>query len=298
MAYAGVDMQHQHRIHVIASVSWPRCAKVDVKDETLHCELALNRDYDLIDAYPKDPHIQFLNCQSAADIEGFTKTWGPLYLVQTQGNEDLKVRKLDRRLDEWMAHRRWLRSVKGLIDACRSLDDERKSLVEYLVAENDMERTGPGFRPGQQPLAYLHLRSLFRHEGNTVDWAESAPIGIVRKALASSLQICLTAPAGYGVRVEESKGKFEIKPSFGIGNLWEALRWMLWFDEWNQWPPIACLECHKIFRPLTAHKIKYCTHKCAHRATNREWRRKDLRRKKEIGKKQERGGTNVTRKTR
>jgi hypothetical protein len=81
-----------------------------------------------------------------------------------------------------------------------------------------------------------------------------------------------------------------------LHSLWDALRWMLFFDEWNDRPPMVCQECPKIFRPSSAHKMKYCSPECAHRATNRAWRRKDLSKKKV--KRESTGGTDVSRKTR
>src|SRR6476620_9928855 len=106
-------MKHQHRIHdKIAPELWPRCVEVEVKDGLLYCELASSRQYDLIDAYRLDPHVQFLNCKSTDDLRAFTRSWGPLYLVRTLGAEEIKTGRAIRRLDECRAHQRWLRAVK------------------------------------------------------------------------------------------------------------------------------------------------------------------------------------------
>jgi len=285
-------MKHQHHIHVIAREMWPRCAKVEVKNESLCCELALSRQYNLIDAYRLDPHVQFLNCKSTDDLRTFTRAWGPLYLVQTPGGEEIKLGKAIRRLDECQAHRRWLRAVKGMIDACKGLRDQRDSLVEFLAAEVDMDRTSNTYEPGRAPHFHTALQLMFRFEGDSVSWAKSADLGSIRRALAISVEVAGGAPSGFGFRVEERRSRLEIIPSFGIHTLWDALRWMMWLDEWNRWPPLSCLECHRIFRPSTAHKKKYCTHKCAHRATNREWRRRDLRERKKTLMSKKKGGIN------
>src|SRR5260370_17622754 len=85
-AYACVDMHYQHRIHALGRRLWPRCTNVELKDGLLHCELARDRQYDLIDAYCMDPHMQFLNCKTIADLRSFTRPSGPLYLDQTLAN--------------------------------------------------------------------------------------------------------------------------------------------------------------------------------------------------------------------
>ncbi len=241
--------------------------------------------------------MQFLNCKTIADLRSFTRAWGPLYLDQTRGKEDIRFGKAVRRLDECEAHRRWLRAVKRMIDACRGIEDERNSLIEFLAAEVDMERTSNTYKPGKVPIFHDLLRLQYHFEGDAVTWATSSDADSVKKVLAYSVETYVRAPLG-SLAVETTRKGFVVKPSFLLSSLWEALTWMLWFDEWNRWPPVACRECHKVFRPLTAHKKKYCTHECAHRATNREWRRKDLRQRKKILKAKANGGTYGTRKTR
>src|SRR6267154_2677960 len=271
-------MQSQHHVHgkAFPTALWPRCSKVEISNELLYCKLALDRQYDLVEAYRKTPHIQFMNCKNVDDLQSFTRAWGPLYLVLTPGNEDIRLGKAVRRLDECEAHRRWLRALKGLIEACRGRSDERGSLKEFLDAEADLDRTSNTHQPGKTSIFHSHLEQLFGYAGDSVAWAASTDIDSVKRALSLSVETYVRAPIGC-LRVEETKRKgFEINPSFSLQTLWDALRWMIWLDEWNGWPPPACLECHRIFPRLTAHERKYCSPECAHRATNREWRRKDL----------------------
>src|SRR5437762_2727951 len=63
--------------------------------------------YDLVDAYHRGPHIQFINCKSSEDLRLFTRPWGPLYLVETPGAEERKLGIAIRRVTEMHAHRRW-----------------------------------------------------------------------------------------------------------------------------------------------------------------------------------------------
>ena len=288
-------MQHQHRIHSIAPSFWPQCSKVEIRQDTIYCEWGLIRGYDLVEAYSKNPHIEFLNCESARDFQTFVRHWGPLLLFE----EDWKRFKTAVELDHYRAYRSFLRSIKHMIDACKGHEDQRGSLVEYFTAEANMVSKGP-FREDIKALSYLDKISPLSNElkGDPVEWTKSANIDAVRHVLASCVEDWVRSPHGWGLRVEERGKRFEIKPSFELYSLWDALRWMLWFDEWNQWSPLSCLECHKIFRPSTAHKVKYCTHACAHRATNREWRRRDLRKRKKRRELEAKGGTDGARKTR
>ena len=241
-------MQSQHRIHEIPPVLWPRCSKVDLKDGQFCCHLALDRQYDLIAAYPKGPHIQFLNCKSIESLLSFTRAWGPLYLVRTPGGGGIKVGTAVRRLDELQAHQRWLCAVKGMIDACRGRADERKSLLEFLAAEADLDRTSNTYRSGSTPMFHKILQLTFSYETDSITWAASTDVGSVKKALAFSVETCVHVPTGY-LKVEQRQKTFEITPTFSVVDLWEALRWMLWFDEWNRKPLRSCSECNRIFDP-------------------------------------------------
>lgn len=258
-----------------------------------NCELALDRQYDLVDAYTRFPHIQFLNCQTLDDLQSFTRAWGPLYLTSIP--DERALGKAARRIDECKAHRRWLQALKGMIEACRGREDARRALAEFLAAEVDIDRTSNIYRPGQDPIFHDLLRLQLNYEGDSVVWANSAEIDSVRKALIFCVESYVSAPIGC-VRVEERRKGFEIKASFSLPSLWDAMKWMIWLDEWNGWPPPACLECHKIFPQLTAHERKYCSRDCAHRATNRKWRRRDLRQRK--AKARMDGGRDVPRKAR
>ena len=80
-------MQIQHHVHAtdLPRLLWPRCTKVEACNDLLHCEFAPDGQYDLIEAYSKTPHIQFMNCQSVDDLRSFTRAWGPLILYAHLG---------------------------------------------------------------------------------------------------------------------------------------------------------------------------------------------------------------------
>jgi len=75
---------------------------------------------------------------------------------------------------------------------------------------------------------------------------------------------------------------------------------MLWYDVFRGDLLYRCLECERFFRPETRRERKFCTgSNCAAKATKRNWRRKDLAKKraeKEVQKmKEAMGGTKKAR---
>ena len=49
--------------------SWIRCSKVEIRNDDIVSELALDKPYDLAGSHPKDPHVQFLNCYARQCIQ-------------------------------------------------------------------------------------------------------------------------------------------------------------------------------------------------------------------------------------
>ena len=184
-------------------------------------------------------------------------------------------------LQYYRAYSNYLRSIRRMVDACKGLEDHRESLIEFLTAKVNAVSAGPT-RDDFKELAALDVSEVIDRpvRGDLKAWARSASIGDIRRVLASSVEDTLRSPRGSGFCVTVQGKRFTIRPSYQLYSLWNALIWMVWFDEWNRWPPRACPECQKIFRPSTAHKKKYCDYACAHRAANRKYRRQDLRRRK------------------
>ena len=256
---------------------WPRCKRVEVRGDSLSCILDMDHQFDLIDSYLRDPHVQFLNCKSLDDLVVFTRAWGPLYLVESPSER--KRGTAVRRIDECQAHLRWLRAVHRMVQACRGGSDWRESLAEFLGADSVYERTSNFLKPGEVPANHWMLQHRFRFKGDATAWAASADISSIQTAVILCVEANVNAPQG-GVKVEKKGRVFELIPSFELRSLWDALQWMLWLDLENRRPPRACIECGRIFRPLTARLTVYCSHACGHRVANRAWRRKDLRSKK------------------
>ncbi len=253
---------------------WIRGRKVEVRKEDLYCELAVDRPYDLVDSYPKDPHVQFLNCETDADIQRFVRSWGPLYLRYGGMSDELQSGFVIRPLQEYRATLRRFKAVKGLVDAARGNRYERSSLLEFLSADEQAYRLSSIYSPESLPSMHLALQVQLGLQGDLIRWTERCSPPDLRKALAFCIECEVTAPWPGGLKVLHHKNKLAIVPSYRLYTLEDALKWMVWFDEWKNWPPIACSACRKIFRPLSHHKRKYCSYQCAHRIAIQNWRKK------------------------
>jgi hypothetical protein len=260
-----------------------------VEGELIGYKLAKGRAYDLVDAYTYAPHIEFANCD---DFQSFLLAWGPL--LHTESKLDWRVVQVS----QYQACKGFLRAMMRMISACKGLQDQRESLIDFLTAEVNMVESGTTRNLLKQAIS-IDLVSDLSLPTQIIDpfeWARSASILEVRKALAVCVENWVRAPSRWGLRVDRHGRDLLIKPSFELFSLWDAMKWMLFFDEWNRRAPILCQECPRIFRSETAHERKFCTPECAHRAANRKWRRKDL--SKHEANREIEGGLHGTRKTR
>lgn len=287
----------QIRKHVHAAIApdfWPRCSEVHAEEGLLFYRFGGAEAYDIVRAYQKEPHIEFLNCQSAEDFCRFLRRWGPLLVSPEQ---------LDRgwataRLRSYEAVARFLRTMLKMMDACRRGKGERESLIEFIAAFVEYDDD-----PELQCLLREDLTLYLGERGggpppnaDPAEWAREAGAPEVRKALALLVETWFRAPNRWGLRVSQTtKGGVEIKPSFELYTLLDGLRWMIFYDEWNRRSPTLCAECPTIFRPSSMHEKIFCSPECAHRSANRRWRRKDL---KGQTRRRRKGGANVTRKAR
>ena len=76
LAYTGIDMQRQHHVNAHAEGEWPRSREVRLVDGQIHYCLAPNFTYKLVEAYRRDPHLRFLECDSDQQLVSFFKSWG------------------------------------------------------------------------------------------------------------------------------------------------------------------------------------------------------------------------------
>lgn len=252
-----------------------RCRSAEIQDESLVCEVDWSRTYELEKVYPKDPHLQFLNCTTAEDLRRFTRAWGPLYLRTTGGPDDeWQTGRVRRSVAECLAAIRRFRGVKGILEAAKGNGDERTALSEFLAADEEDFQLSALYKPGDPPNHQFFLKLWLRIDGKIFDWIQTASIAQVRLALKHCVEAEITIPWTGGVRVVPYKGRTKVVPSYRLSTLRDALSWMVWFDEWNTNPPTVCPACHTVFRPPSLHKMKYCSYRCAHRIAVQKYRQR------------------------
>ena len=248
-----------------------RCKNVEMRDGNLVCELDPGKTYDLEAAYPKDPHVQFLNCFTDEDLLRFTRAWGPPYLRRGGPDDELQKGLVVRPVGEYRAEARRFRGVKGILEAAKGNGDERGTLREFLAADEEESKFKPLYKSGEPPYHQFFLELWFGIEGGISDWIQTGPILGIRSALKYCVEAEVAVPWTGGVSVVPYRARTKVVPSYRLGTLQEALRWMMWFDEWNTNPPTACPACHTVFRPTSRNK-KYCTYNCAHRIAVQNYR--------------------------
>jgi len=248
-----------------------RCRNAEMRDGNLVCELDLSKTYDLEAAYPKDPHVQFLNCLADEDLLRFTRAWGPLYLRRGGPDDELQKGLVMRPVGKYRADARRFRGVKGILEAAKGHANERETLHEFLAADEEEFKFNPLCKPDESPYHEFFLKLWFGVEGSIFDWIQTGPILGIRSALKYCVQEEVAASWTGGVRVVPHRGRTKVVPSYRLGTLQDALRWMMWFDEWNTNPPTACPACHTVFRPTSRNK-KYCAYNCAHRIAMQKYR--------------------------
>jgi hypothetical protein len=254
---------------------WMRCRSVEIQDGNLICEVDWCRTYEIEKAYPKDPHLQYLNCATAEDLQRFTRAWGPLYLRTTGGADDeWQTGRVERSVAASLADLRRFRAVKGILEAAKGNGDERAALTEFLAADEEDFQFSALYKPGDPPHHQFSLKLWLRIEGSVFDWVQAASIAQLRVALKYCVEAEVTMPWTGGVRVVPYKGRTKVVPSYRLFTLRDGLAWMIWFDEWNTNPPTVCPACHKVFRPPSFHKMKYCSYPCAHRIAVQKYRQR------------------------
>jgi hypothetical protein len=295
MAQTCVGMKLQHHIDALSVHKWPRPSYVTLSSGTLRCELGNGR-YALQDSYRLSPHAQFLNARNDSEMCAFVKAWGPLYLHDGQRNSGIATFPLR----EFHAERRWLAALLGMFTSIESASAERESLQEFIEAAVEGDRCSASYDPNVEAFPLVQLRSACNVQESLSEWAAQATIGEIRSAVQFVVESYSPTLAPFsGLRVVREGRKSILKFMWALPDLQTALRWMVWYDFARRDPLYCCDECHRFFRSESKHARKFCGEVCAKKVSARNWRKKDLKKKrlaKEANK--EKRETNVTHKTR
>lgn len=255
-------MQVQHHVNVLAPGAWPRCRSVMIRGEELHCDVDWQHLYHLEDAYSAQPHVAFLKIRTDEDLRAFTQKWGPLVLPSSPGSEvTLPVRQ------SWSRQRR-LAAFIGLVRSVRDGENEREALEEFLTAESETWGITKGI---SLVILSRFFPALTDGRGAMPDVIREAELKTIRAAVAAEIREApLPGSPGFDVRLRRPG---EVVARWKIDTLQDALRWMVWRDEWAGRPLTYCTECNTPFCPKTKHRRKYCSFECAHKVAARNWAR-------------------------
>ncbi len=269
LAYSAIDMQLQHYVNDMKPGFWPRCHEVSIRKDQVSCVLAVDRAYDLVRAYKLDPHLRLIQCDTDDKLLSFVRTWGPLYYSMDEFARGV----CSAPLSQYRIFQRWLRGLVAVLSAFKHSTGEREALGEFITSESDEWRSSPVASPGSEPLSLSALRSQFAMQTDIPSWVKNSGLSDVRSALEF-----LVGTTAFGGRPQldcvRRAGKRVVEAHWNVFSLEEALRWMVWYDEFTQHPLICCEACRRVFRSETAHARKYCSYECAHRVAAREWQRK------------------------
>jgi hypothetical protein len=191
-------------------------------------------------------------------------------------------------LPECHARRRELAALIGLINAIQDDTMERESLQEYLEAEIErsrVERESLSLRHPGQHIYQIDdfkpsIRRAFSVQGSLSDWVAQASMTEIRSALEYVVEGTSIAPHSV-LRVIRQGKKSAVKNQWQFVSLEGALRSMVWCDLDRRDPLYCCQECRRFFKSESKHERKFCDDpRCAKRAAGRNWRRRDLARKR------------------
>jgi hypothetical protein len=256
-------MKVNHHINTINSGEWRRCRDVTRRDGMLECTLAPDQKYNLTAAYRSDLHIRFANARTDHELIAFVRAWGPLYLPNSQVPQDGVVLLPLRRC---RTYQRWLKAFLNLLSAFKWAENEREALLEFLEAEDE--------RYEGESASLMLLKNAFHVTEPTADWVNGADLQMVRAATNYLVPIAPVHPLLVNLTCRRGGNRRYVAADWTFLNLEEALRWMVWYDEFTQHPIVCCKDCRTVFRVDSGHARKYCTPECAHRATARMWQRK------------------------
>jgi hypothetical protein len=270
-------MKDQHLIDESPPYEWHRPSKVTLQDGVLQCVLG-DRYYSLQDSYRLSPHAQFLNARTDSDLCVFVKAWGPLYVREDQRNTGITSHSLR----ELHAERRWLAALLGTFTAIESESAERESLQEFVEAAEEHDKISALYNLGKEAFPLVQVRDALHVQGSLSEWVSQATMREIRSAVHSVVEInSQTLAPLAGLRIVRRGKKSLLKSQWALFDLQTTLKWMIWCDFDRRDPLYCCEECRGFFKSESKHQRKFCNGpRCAKRVAARNWRRKDLAKKR------------------
>jgi hypothetical protein len=235
---------------------WNRCKFAWIDKGLLHWELDPRKKYELTEAYAKEPHRDLIAANSDELLQVFVRHWGPLANTRTaRGSQPIES---CRRVRDWLS------AVAHMLEAQEKGEKQRECLCGFLRACTHKAPT---------IVAYAH--QIFGVSGQSYDdrldkAIQSASLKLINGA-CSTLIWLMEIPASPAFAVDQQRPNV-VRAVLRFDGLTNALAWMVWQDMFQKKPFRFCEEknCGKLVRSETRHARKFCSHKCAHRKTDRE----------------------------
>ena len=219
----------------------------------------------LAEAYEDNLHIRFANAETDKELIDFVRAWGPFDIPDAIPDDSTILE------DFWYyrARQQELKAVLAALSAFKHAKGEQDALFELRGAMSEI-RPVPEL-PHRARITKVEAITLSDSELERIgDFPKRVPIGRVRSAISLLLREYLENWVGVEFTLNVSGGKHEVLAGWNLPTLEEALRWMVWYDEFTNHPVVCCAECRVVFRGETARARKYCSTECGHRATARE----------------------------
>jgi hypothetical protein len=287
-------MKYQHRIDAPQGCTWPIPSKVTVEKGTIRCEFVSTTYYDLQSSYARSPHAEFMNATTDEQMVGFVKKWGPLYMQLLP-----QTPSVVHSLADYHARRQQLSAILSLTNSVEKAEIARESLRSFIDAEHQISELSGSTGSKTEPLSISGIRGYLGIRESLELWTNTAS----KKQLLSAIRLFLErealCPAPL-LKVNRIGGKNKLETQWPFLSLEAALRWMLWYDVERRDPLYCCMECRSFFKSESKHDRKFCNDsRCAKRVAARNWRRKDLAKKKQLKEDTRfKGDKNVTHKAR
>ncbi|HEY2466811.1 MAG TPA: hypothetical protein VGI45_03070 [Terracidiphilus sp.] len=235
------------------------CRNVTLRDGVLYCHLERDKRYVLTEAYEDNLHVRFANADSEKELVDFIRGWGPLWIPHPYPSDDV----VSLPLAECRAYQKQMKALIGALTAFKWGKGEREALEELIEAF--------GVISGED-----QIKSMIPNwtTGSVGDWVKGATLPDVRAV--TNLFAAVIGGGQFPLNLTFLwRGKRRrVLAGWNFGSLRDALHWMVWYDEFTKHPVICCAECRTIFRGEDARPRKYCSDKCAHKATARDAMRK------------------------
>jgi hypothetical protein len=250
---------------------WWRCSRADLDGEMVRWELNPESRYSFFEAYPRKPHLQFIEAKDDAKLRNFARAWGPLYFStpwESAWSNSHPIEHYRRERDELIA-------VIQVLGAVEENKRQRSALTRWIEMQH---------RIGNDDVTLAPLRKAIELPGNQLagfdadfrNWlgvATSKQIESAILAVVPQITVGFLSPNRFSV--ERVGRRSVVRAELGLGSLKEALYWMVWQDFFQKRPYQFCKECGAVFGMRNGHERKFCPGPCAHNYAAREsYRRK------------------------